>query len=396
MSERVYDVLLVDDTPEIRLLMRLQLETTGRFRVVGEASDGAQGVEQVSELNPDLVVLDVSMPEMDGIEALPRIRDAFPKLPVMMFTGFDSPQLREKAMSLGASAFLTKGPELQALPDAALEVLGDSQLVGVTVEPMYEADEVKLAQHLERFQEIFEGAAIGMATLTLTGRIARVNRAGTNLLAGGDASALIGMMLADFMAPEAREQLRTALKLMLTDGKTYDFETRLPESRRVAIGTIAPVNDDDGRPLYLLLQVQDVTTLRGTQSALASLEHRFRLFVDSVREYAIFMLDARGYITSWNVGAERLKGYSEEEALGRHFSIFYTEMDRQSGHPEHELEVAAREGQYQERGLRLRKDGSTFWANVTITRALRGRPTHRVWEGHPRLERHGAARARCC
>ena len=247
------------------------------------------------------------MPEMDGIEALPRIRDACPTLPVMMFTGFDSPQLREKAMGLGAAAFLNKGPELQALPEAALEILGDSESVGITSEPMHETDELKLAQHLERFQEIFEGAAIGMATLTLTGRIARVNKAGANLLAGGDASALVGMMLADFIAPEAREQLRRAFELVLTDGTTDDFETRLPESRRVAVGTIAPVVDDDGLPLYLLLQVQDVTTLRGTQSVLASLENRFRLFVDSVREYAIFMLDPRGYITSWNVGAERLK-----------------------------------------------------------------------------------------
>jgi PAS domain S-box-containing protein len=106
--------------------------------------------------------------------------------------------------------------------------------------------------------------------------------------------------------------------------------------------------------------------------ALASLEERFRLFVESVGEYAIFMLDPQGYISSWNVGAERIKGYSEEEILGKHFSIFYTESARQSGHPDHELAMAAQEGQYRERGQRVRKDGSVFLADVTITALHKG------------------------
>jgi PAS domain S-box-containing protein len=97
---------------------------------------------------------------------------------------------------------------------------------------------------------------------------------------------------------------------------------------------------------------------------------QFRLLVDQVKDYAIFMLDPSGNVRSWNRGAERIKGYSADEILGTHFSRFYPEEDVRAGKPERELAVAAAEGHYEEEGTRVRKDGSTFWANVVIT-ALR-------------------------
>ena len=93
----------------------------------------------------------------------------------------------------------------------------------------------------------------------------------------------------------------------------------------------------------------------------------FRRLVSSVRDYAIFMLDPAGHILSWNAGARRLKGYEPREIIGRHFSTFYTTEDRARDHPSQELEVALREGRYEEEGWRVRKDGSMFWASVTIT-----------------------------
>ncbi|HET8656625.1 MAG TPA: PAS domain S-box protein, partial [Longimicrobiaceae bacterium] len=99
-------------------------------------------------------------------------------------------------------------------------------------------------------------------------------------------------------------------------------------------------------------------------------EERFELFVDSVQDYAIFMLDPEGRIISWNRGAARIKGYTEEEVLGKHFSIFYTPEDRETHFPEYALERAAREGRFEDEGWRVRKDGSRFWADVVIT-ALR-------------------------
>jgi len=104
--------------------------------------------------------------------------------------------------------------------------------------------------------------------------------------------------------------------------------------------------------------------------ALRRSEERFRLLVDAVQDYAIFMLDVQGHVSSWNSGAERIKGYGVTEIIGKHFSVFYPEEDVRSGKPQRELEIAAREGRLEDEGWRIRKDGSRFWANVNIT-ALR-------------------------
>ena len=97
---------------------------------------------------------------------------------------------------------------------------------------------------------------------------------------------------------------------------------------------------------------------------------RFRLLVESVKDYAIFILDPTGRVSTWNPGAERIKGYKASEIIGQHFSKFYPRAEIESGKCERELEVARREGRFEEEGWRLRKDGTRFWANVTIT-ALR-------------------------
>jgi PAS domain S-box-containing protein len=96
-------------------------------------------------------------------------------------------------------------------------------------------------------------------------------------------------------------------------------------------------------------------------------EQRFRLFIEAVKDYAIFMLDAQGHVSSWNEGAARLKGYAASEILGRHFSCFFASEDIRDGKPARELEVATRDGRVEDEGWRLRKDGSRFWANVTLT-----------------------------
>ena len=99
---------------------------------------------------------------------------------------------------------------------------------------------------------------------------------------------------------------------------------------------------------------------------------RFRLLVESVKDYAIFILDPDGRVSTWNPGAERINGYKASEIVGQHFSRFYPRADVDSGKCERELEVATSEGRFEEEGWRIRKDGTRLWANVTIT-ALRNR-----------------------
>lgn len=104
-----------------------------------------------------------------------------------------------------------------------------------------------------------------------------------------------------------------------------------------------------------------------SEAKLRESEERFRLLVEGTTEYAIYMLSPEGIVQTWNTGAERIKGYEAQEVIGRHFSLFYPEEAIMRGHPQEELRIAAKEGRYEEEGLRLKKDGTQFWANVVIT-----------------------------
>jgi PAS domain S-box-containing protein len=105
---------------------------------------------------------------------------------------------------------------------------------------------------------------------------------------------------------------------------------------------------------------------KASSNTLVASEYQFRLLVQSVVDYAIYMVDPEGIVTSWNLGAERIKGYTADEILGRHFSIFYTEEDRATGLPTRALATAMREGKFAAEGWRVRKDGSRFWSGVVV------------------------------
>src|SRR5206468_2525857 len=115
---------------------------------------------------------------------------------------------------------------------------------------------------------------------------------------------------------------------------------------------------------------ENVTDRKLQERLLRESEERSRLLVQDIQQHAIFQLDPMGQVVSWNAGAARLKGYASEEIIGKHFSVFYPEEDLNSKKPLHTLEQAARHGQSEEEGWRIRKDRSRFWASVVIT-ALR-------------------------
>ena len=132
--------------------------------------------------------------------------------------------------------------------------------------------------------------------------------------------------------------------------------------------SLSPLETEEG--VLLSSAIRDITARKRAQEELRNSEEQFRLLVNGVKDYAIFMLDPAGHIVSWNTGAERIKGYSAEDILGRHFSCFYPREDIEAGKPAKELESAAVNGRLEDEGWRIRKDGSRFWANVVIS-ALR-------------------------
>ncbi len=203
-----------------------------------------------------------------------------------------------------------------------------------------------------------------------TGHVLSWN-AGAERLKGYKPEEIIGRHFSTFYSPEdiAARKPDRELQDAIRDGRVEDegWRIRKDGSRFWANVIITSLRDETGSLVGFAKVTRDLTERRGAEDELRRSEERFRLLVQGVREYAIFMLDPTGHIASWNEGAQRTKGYTAEEIIGRHFSTFYPAEDVAAGKPAWELEIASREGRYEEEGWRVRKDGSFFWANVLIT-----------------------------
>ena len=138
-------------------------------------------------------------------------------------------------------------------------------------------------------------------------------------------------------------------------------------SIRYTLGSVTLVKDENGLPFGVVSVNHDITERIRTEQALEASEQRFKLLVSSIRDYAIIMLDVDGNIVSWNPGAELIKGYTAEEGIGRHISLFYTPEDKIRGEWQRVLKIAESEGHFVGEGWRVRKDGSLFWASLVIT-----------------------------
>ncbi|VVP54035.1 Sensor histidine kinase RcsC [Pseudomonas fluorescens] len=134
---------------------------------------------------------------------------------------------------------------------------------------------------------------------------------------------------------------------------------------------IDPIIDPDGKLLGFAKITRDLTDRKMAEETLKQSEQQFRLLVQGVTDYAIYMLSPEGRVSNWNQGAQRIKGYLPEEIIGQHFSIFYTPEDRELGEPQRALEIATREGRFENKSWRMRKDGTRFLAHVVVD-AIRG------------------------
>ncbi|MEG3183422.1 PAS domain-containing sensor histidine kinase [Lysobacter erysipheiresistens] len=155
-----------------------------------------------------------------------------------------------------------------------------------------------------------------------------------------------------------------------------DWRIRKDGSRFWASVVITALFDESGRHRGFAKVARDLTARRRHEEMLRRSEERFRLIVEGVRDYAIFMLDPDGYVASWNLGAQINKGYTAEEIIGQHFSVFYPQEKIDEGWPVQELEYALRDGRFEDEGWRIRKDGSRFWASVVITSLYDGHGRH--------------------
>ena len=194
--------------------------------------------------------------------------------------------------------------------------------------------------------------------------------AGARRFKGYEADEIIGQHFSRFYSPEDLAAGIPAIALHTAETENRfeaeGWRIRKDGGRFWANVVIDPIRDPQGRLIGFAKITRDLTERREAEEALRRSEERFRLLVQSVTDYAIYMLDPVGTITSWNAGAERFKGYRSDEILGQNFSRFYSEKDRLAGIPSRALETAEREGRFEAEGWRIRKDGTRFWANVVI------------------------------
>ncbi|MEM5439951.1 PAS domain S-box protein [Paraburkholderia diazotrophica] len=205
--------------------------------------------------------------------------------------------------------------------------------------------------------------------LTERGEVATWNP-GARRIKGYDADEIIGRHFSVFYTDEDRRNgvPQAGLQAAREHGQyeTEGWRVRKDSTRFWASIVITALHTADGTFIGFGKIVRDTTDKRMAHEAAIESERRFRLLVEGVTDYAIFMLSPEGHVTNWNLGAARIKGYEAREVIGTHFRRFYTTEDAARGLPELGLQTAATEGRFEAEGWRVRKDGSRFWANVVI------------------------------
>ena len=250
----------------------------------------------------------------------------------------------------------------------------------------------------DRFRLLVQGVLdYAIFMLDPAGHISSWN-AGAERIKGYAPDEIIGQHFSVFYPPEdvAAGKPARELEVAIADGRLEDegWRIRKDGSRFWANVVITALVDEQGVLQGFGKVTRDMTERRAAEEELRLSEERFRLLVQGVLDYAIFMLDPAGFISSWNAGAARIKGYSADEIIGQHFSVFYPPEDVAAGKPARELEVAIAQGRAEDEGWRIRKDGTRFWANVVITALL---DEHGKLRGFGKLtrdmtERRGAER----
>ncbi|KQY92819.1 hypothetical protein ASD21_15760 [Caulobacter sp. Root1455] len=221
----------------------------------------------------------------------------------------------------------------------------------------------------ERFRLLIEAVKdYAIYLLDAGGRVATWNT-GAQLFKGYTADEIIGRHFSTFYTEEDRQAglPERALRTAAEEGRfeCEGWRVRKDGTRFWTHVVIDPVIDGGELVGYAKI-TRDVSDRRIADQALYESEQRFRLLVQGVRDYAIYMLDPDGNVTNWNVGAQAIKGYSANEIIGRHFSLFYTPEDREAGAPAAALATALREGKFSGEAQRMRKNGERFWASVLI------------------------------
>jgi PAS domain S-box-containing protein len=378
MSEAAHRILVVEDQRLIAADLENTLKKLG-YIVVGNVPSGEEAVSASDRLGPELVLMDVRLGgEMDGIQTAEIIRDRF-NVPVVYLTAYADEETILRAKKTTPFGYLVK-PFNERELRATIEIAFYTHQMERTL-----ADERARRHAAEEFKILVEGVTdYAIFMLDGAGRIATWN-SGAERLKGYKEDEIIGKDFSIFYSEEARQAglPKRMLETAQREGRCEDENWRIRKdgTRFWASVTITPIRDESENLIGFAKVTRDLTERhladerleaerKEAARVLSESEEKFRLLVDKVRDYAIFFVDPELRIMTWNVGAERLYGYSADEIVGQSVSRFYLPKDVIAGELSLKKRQTTEQGVATAEGVRLRKDGSRFWVSAVYT-ALR-------------------------
>ena len=231
--------------------------------------------------------------------------------------------------------------------------------------------EIALRQSEERYRLIVEAVQYYSIFMVNTSGIITTWNDGGKHIKGYNTDEIVGRHFSVFYTTEDLEKQKPdeELQIAVATGQYEDEGWRVKKNGSVfwASVVITPLYNEGNQLIGFSKVTRDLTAKKEKEEELRQSEERYRLLVEQVTDYGIFMLDGKGRIISWNEGAKKIKGYTANEVIGKYFSIFYPEEDILNNKPAYELKIARAEGKYEEEGWRLKKDRTLFWANIVIT-----------------------------
>ncbi len=308
-----------------------------------------------------MFLADVFLPGLDGVNLTRRLR-AEPRtatIPIILLTTGNEKSLLLEGLAAGANDFLLKPFSPHEL---AARLRSHRQIIELR-------REAASRQGDERFRLIVESARdYAIFTFDAKRRVTSWN-SGTEAMTGYSNAEFIGQSVDLLYTAEDRDcgVPATEMQQAHETGHVHNerWHLRKDGSRFWGIGVVMPLRESGSEPGSLKI-LRDFTVVHQAEQARRHAEDRFSLVVQSISDYAIYLLDPEGRVTSWNPGAERIKGYKEEEVIGQHFSVCFTPEELAADRPARELAIAAREGRFHEEDWRVRKNGERYWGDELI------------------------------
>ena len=356
------NVLLIENDAADAELCLSELRKAG-FEVSANVVETPREVnERLSSKSYDIVLADYTLPGWSGMEALEYVKQEEKDIPFILVTGSAGEEIAVECMKNGAADYILKD-RLARLPSSVRRALEEQKL-------RQERSRAQLALRAseERYRLLFERNLAGVYSTTLDGRILVLNEACAQMFGYASREAAMTHSLRD-ISPDATE-MQMLIALVQKEKVFTNLEVRL---RRIdghpiwVLASASLLEREKGEPPVIVGTLIDITGRKQAVEALRQSEERFRLLIEGVKDYGIFMLDPDGRVISWNSGAKQIEGYGAEEIIGQPCSRFYTAEDVERGNPEKALKVAASEGRSEGESWQVRKDGSRYWANVIIT-----------------------------